>query len=407
MSRVRQPEVNIGTAGHIDHGKTTLLKALTGKWTDEHSEELKRGISIKLGYANCSVYKCLKCKGVEAYTTLPKCVKHNTDCVLQREISFVDAPGHETLMATMLSGAAIMDGCLFVIAANEKCPQPQTREHLMALQVIGVKKIIIVQNKIDLVDEKRAAESYREIKAFVKGTVADGAPIVPMSAQHNANLDVLLSYIEKHIPTPKRDLSKEPIMLVARSFDINRPGSLIDALKGGVLGGSIKQGELKEGDVVEIAPGIREGDTYTPIKTKIRSLSVADGRLESVKPGGSIGVGTELDPFVCKADKLAGSVVGLEGKVPKVWWKLVMDITLLDRIVGTKKEMSGSDLKTNEMVMINVWTAKTVGVCTSMHGKTMEVKLKLPVCIDAGEKVAISRKIENRWRLVGYGVIKG
>jgi translation initiation factor 2 subunit 3 len=406
MSKAKQPEVNIGTAGHIDHGKTTLLKALTGKWTDEHSEELKRGISIKLGYANCAIYKCPKCKGVESYTTLPKCIKHSADCTLQREVSFVDAPGHETLMATMLSGASIMDGALFVIAANEKCPQPQTREHLMALEVIGVKNIIIVQNKVDLVDEKRAVESYKEIQKFVKGTIAEKAPIVPMSAQHNANLDILLSHIEKFIPTPKRDLKKGPIMLVARSFDVNKPGDPIKKLKGGVLGGSIKQGELKKGDKVEISPGLKEGEGYRPIKTTVKSVNSANGPLDSAKPGGSIGLATELDPYLCKADKLAGNVIGLEGKTPKVWWKLLMEIKLLERVVGTQKEISSSELKTNEPIMINAWTAKTVGICTSIRGKIVEVNLKLPVCIEVGEKVAISRKIDNRWRLVGYGVIK-
>ena len=94
-------------------------------------------------------------------------------------------------MATMLSGAAIMDGAILVIAADEPCPQPQTREHLAAAEVSGIKNLIIVQNKIDIVDEKRALESYKEIKNFVKGTVAEKAPIIPISAQRGINIDVL------------------------------------------------------------------------------------------------------------------------------------------------------------------------------------------------------------------------
>jgi len=133
------PEVNIGTLGHVDHGKSTLVQALTGKWTSVHSEELKRGITIKLGYADATVYKCSKCNMLCTSESCPKCFEK---CEPIRTLSFVDAPGHETLMATVLSGTSLMDGILFVIAANEKCPQPQTREHLTALEVVGIKNVI-------------------------------------------------------------------------------------------------------------------------------------------------------------------------------------------------------------------------------------------------------------------------
>ena len=175
-----QPEVNIGMIGHVDHGKTTLTKAITGEWTDRHSEELKRGISIKLGYADVCFYKCPKCDGSQSYTTKKKCPHCDSKPELIRCGSFVDAPGHETLMATMLSGAAIMNGALLLIAANEKCPQPQTKEHLMALAISDVRNIIIVQNKIDIVTEEEALENYGQIKEFISGTVAEGAPIIPI-----------------------------------------------------------------------------------------------------------------------------------------------------------------------------------------------------------------------------------
>ncbi len=150
-----QPEVNIGVVGHVDHGKSTLTERLTGERTDRHSEEIKRGISIRLGYADMAIYKCPKDAEPAAFQNTEVCKTHNIKGELQRIVSFVDSPGHETLMATMLSGAAIMDGALLVIAANEDCPQPQTKEHLMALGIIGVDKIVIVQNKIDIVDPKR------------------------------------------------------------------------------------------------------------------------------------------------------------------------------------------------------------------------------------------------------------
>src|SRR3989344_8119194 len=159
------PELNIGTLGHVDHGKSTLVEALTGKWTASHSEELKRGITIKLGYADATIFRCEK---ENHFTTSAKCLAHNCDCTPERTVSFVDAPGHETLMATVLAGASLMDGVLFVIAANEKCPQPQTREHLVALSIAGIKNIVVVQTKIDLITKERALESYKEIKNFIK-----------------------------------------------------------------------------------------------------------------------------------------------------------------------------------------------------------------------------------------------
>src|SRR4030066_1831968 len=195
----KQPEVNIGTIGHVDHGKTTLVKALTGVWASRHSEELKRGITIKLGYADLPIYKCAKCETPRQYSTKSSCPYCNSEAEFVRAISFVDAPGHEALMATMLSVAAIMDGAILVIAADEPCPQPQTREHLAAAEVVGIKNLVIAQNKVDIVDEKRVHKNYDEIKKFVKGTVAEDAPIIPISAQRRVNIHVLLQAMEELI----------------------------------------------------------------------------------------------------------------------------------------------------------------------------------------------------------------
>lgn len=226
------PEVNIGLVGHVDHGKTSLTAALTGKWTDTHSEELKRGITIRLGYADATFYVCPRCRGHDKYGTTPKCIKCFSACKPTRTVSFVDAPGHETLMATVLSGAALMDGAFLIISANEPCPQPQTSEHLKALDIVGIRNIVVVQNKIDLVSKEEALRNHSEIRKFIKGSMAEKAPIIPVSAQQNINIDALVEAIEMHIPTPKRDESKPPLMLIARSFDVNRPGTLISSPEG-------------------------------------------------------------------------------------------------------------------------------------------------------------------------------
>ncbi|MHB1439871.1 MAG: translation initiation factor IF-2 subunit gamma [Cuniculiplasma sp.] len=403
-SPLPQPVVNIGMVGHVDHGKSTLTRALTGKKTDIHSEEIRRGISIKLGYADTPVYLCEN--GEKVYTN--KAINEN--CKLERVISFVDAPGHETLMATMLSGSSIMDGALLVIAANEKCPQPQTREHLTALDIMGIKHIIIIQNKIDLVTKERAVENYREIREFVKGSVAENAPVIPVSAYHNKNIDKVFNAIEEFIPSPKKSKDLEPLMYVARSFDINKPGLLPSQLKGGVLGGSLVQGTLKIGDEIEIAPGIQQTkgnkNVWENIFSEVSSLMAGSNSYEQIIPGGLSAVGTYLDPFLTKNDSLTGRVLGMAGKVPKVATFIVADSHLLNRVVGFDEEMKVEPIKTRESVMLTFGTSNTIGMISNAREDEIEITLRYPVAVQEGERISIGRRIANRWRLIGYGSVK-
>lgn len=400
------PEINIGMVGHVEHGKTSLLKSLTGKWTSTHSEEKKRGLTIRLGYSSITIYKCPK----EEFINSSKCVTHNTKGEAVRTISFVDAPGHEALMATMLSGASVMDAAILVIAANEKCPQPQTREHLMALNIMNIKNVIIVQNKIDLIDDAKAKESYNEIKNFLKGSIAESAPIIPMSALHDANLDVLLEAIQEFFKTPKRDLDKPPIMLVSRSFDVNKPGTKVPDLKGGVLGGILKQGKLKKGDEIIILPGIKneEGNktSWLSIKTSISSLFYENQEVNEVMPGGNFGMSTLLDPSIVKSDALAGSVVcTTKLMIPVFTENIELKPNLMKRVVGEAKELSLGDLHIGEAVMINGYTAKTMGTIIKANPQSVTLKLKLPIAIEKGASVALSRIVNNKWRLVGSAII--
>jgi translation initiation factor 2 subunit 3 len=398
------PEVNIGLVGHVDHGKTTLTQALTGKWTDTHSEEIKRGITIRLGYADASFYKCPKCKGTGAYGTTPKCMKCFSECKPLRTVSFVDAPGHETLMTTVLSGASLMDGALLLISAHEPCPQPQTREHLTTLDIVGIRNIVVVQNKIDLVTEEEALKNYKQIKAFLKGSVAENAPIVPVSAQHRINVDALVEAIEKAIPTPRRDPSKPPRMPIARSFDVNKPGTPLEKLKGGVLGGSLTQGKLKIGDEIEIRPGVRVDAKFKPVRTKVTGLQKSMVDMKEITPGGLLGVSTELDPSLTKSDRLGGNILGLPGKLPEVLEEISVKVSLLERVVGAKEELKVEPLKTGDMLMLTIGVLRTVGTVVSI-GKTTRITLKMPVCADKGERIAVSRQVLGRWRLIGWGEI--
>jgi translation initiation factor 2 subunit 3 len=403
------PGVNIGVVGHVDHGKTTLVSALTGVWTDRHSEEIKRGISIRLGYADATFFRCENNGSPEAYSTTPTSPVCGDKAVPFRTVSFVDAPGHETLMATMLSGSALMDGAMLVIAANEPCPQPQTKEHLMALSMVGIRKIVVVQNKIDVVTQKEAMAHFEQIRTFIRGTIADGAPIVPVSAQKKVNIGALVQALDTMIPEPERDPSPSPVMLIARSFDVNKPGSSWKDLKGGVIGGSLVRGILHDTDDLEIRPGlsmqVENRTRWEPIITKVTSIQTGSKRVTEATPGGLLGVGTKLDPALTKSDALAGQVAGLPGKLPPVWDRLRFQVTLMERVVGSESEVNVEPLRIKEPLMLSVGTAVTVGVVANARKDQIEVILKRPVCAEIGARIAISRQVAGRWRLIGMGVL--
>lgn len=401
-----QPSINIGTSGHVDHGKTTLIEAITGIWTSAHSEELRRGITIKVGYADAAFYKCQNCPPPVCYSTQPTCTNCGGQSELIRVVSFVDSPGHESLMANMLSGAALMDGSILVVAANEKVPQPQTREHLLALQVLGIQQIVIVQNKVDLTEYEKARDNYEDIKNFVKGSIAEQAPVIPVSAQHKLNIDALIEAIENTIKTPPRTNNAPAIMHVLRSFDINKPGIPIKQVKGGAIGGALVQGEFQIGDEIEIRPGFLEEkkSKYEPINSTIATLGTGAGIVERVRPGGLVAIGTKLDPTFIKSDSLIGSVVGKPNTLPKDVEDITVEVHLFDTAVGTQDMVKVEPVKVKESLRLNIGTAATVGTVTNSKDSKIEIKLKKPVCLIPKSRVAISRRIADRWRLIGAGM---
>ena len=395
MTTQKIQELNVGVVGHIDHGKTTLLSRLTGKFADTHSEELKRGITIKLGYAELIIYQDKNNFNTEKKG---KPVKY---------ISFIDAPGHEMLMATMLSGAAIIDSAILVIAANEGI-KPQTREHLMALQAKKISNIIIIQNKIDLISKEKSLENYKQIKKFMKGTIAENAQIIPISAQQNVNIDKLLKALSE-LPAPERDEKSKPIFLVARSFDINRPGSEIKNLKGGVLGGILKKGKLKVGDEIEIKPGLSEKKNnqfiYIPLKTKILSIYKGTESVKEITPGASISIETALDPYLTKTDSLTGCIVSTNGNLPEMTNKVKIKAEFFKEILGQEGHKKVEEIKTKEMLMLSVNTTITVGIVEKIKNNEIEFSLNIPIIALKGNNVGIARRVNNHWRLIGFGEI--
>ena len=423
----RQATINIGTIGHVAHGKSTLVKAISGVQTVRFKNELIRNITIKLGYANAKIYRCdgpreepgnYRSKGS---STPDEFEEDGKRWKLQRHVSFVDCPGHDILMATMLNGAAVMDAAMLLIAGNESCPQPQTSEHLAAVEIMRLKNIIILQNKVDLVTHENALKQHKEIKDFVSGTVADGAPIIPISAVLRFNIDVVCEYIARHLPIPTRVFTGFPRLIVIRSFDVNKPGTEVKDLRGGIAGGSILSGVLKNGEEIEVRPGIVSKDAdgnmkCCPIYSRIVTLYAEANDLTYAVPGGLIGVGTQIDPTLTRADRLVGQVLGLKDHLPDVFTEVEISYYLLRRLLGVKtqegsKQAKVTKLSKAEVLMINIGSVSTGGKVTkvfesekggSEKGECIaRILLTQPVCTQESEKIALSRRVDKHWRLIG------
>ena len=307
-----------------------------------------------------------------------------------------------------------MDAALLLIAGNESVPQPQTSEHLAAIEIMKLDKIIILQNKVDLMREEAALQHHQSIVKFVRGTPAAKSPIIPISAQLKFNIDGVLDAIVNTIPVPLRDFTQEPHMMVIRSFDVNKPGAEIDELKGGVAGGSILHGVLKLGDEVEIRPGIVTRDDKgalkcKPIFSRIVSLNSESNDLKYAVPGGLIGVGTRIDPTLCRADRLVGFVLGLKGRLPAIYSEIEVNFYLLKRLLGVRtadgKQAKVAKLTKNEVLMVNIGSTSTGAKVAAIRQDAAKLSLTSPACTNLGEKIALSRRIEKHWRLIGWATI--
>lgn len=434
----RQATINIGTIGHVSHGKTTVVRAISGVDTIRFTDEMKNNITMKLGYANAKIFKCSKCPEPQCYKSfgsekgdLVICdnkitneegaeVRCEEKLELLRHISFVDCPGHDNLMAIMLTGAAVMDAALLLVAGNIRCPQPQTSEHFTAVEIMNLDRIIILQNKIDLIYGKEGAamENYKEIRDFIKGTRVENSPIVPISAQFKYNIDVVLQYLVNFIPVPIRDLTSSPRFMVVRSFDVNKPGYNIDELTGGIAGGSILRGVLKVGDEIEFRPGFvskdpETGETkYNPIVSTIVSMNAEKNDLLYAIPGGLIGLGLNIDPSLTKRDNLVGNLMGHRGQLPDIYLELDIKFVLFSRLLGVRMDNQADNvvrgITKQEILLINVGTTSTGCKVVNLSTKesTIKVELNKAVCTSIGDKVALSRRINNKFRLIGWGQIK-
>lgn len=415
-----QPTINIGMIGHVSHGKTTVVKAITGTNTIKYKSEKEKNITIKLGYANAKIFVCDSDQHhMNRYLSRPSNSPDEFPCpdpgcsgtmTLVRHVSFVDCPGHNVLMSTMLNGVSIMDAALILVAANTACPQPQTQEHLAAVEIMGLDNLIVLQNKIDLVSEHKALENYHEIQQFVGETVGQHAPVIPISAQFGYNIDLICETIVKKVNIPEIDIGAAAKMIVLRSFDINRPHTGVEELKGGVIGGSIVRGLLSIGDEIEIRPGLLAKNTitgevtHTPLKTRIVSLRSDENNLAHAISGGLIAIGTTLDPTLTKGDRLVGHILGKVGQLPEVYTNFVAEYKLLRFVLGSQNERVAK-LSIGEILMINIGAFSVQGQVTAVSRSDIAVRLAMPACFEMQTSFTMSRRLASRWRLIGKGQI--
>lgn len=402
-----QPTINIGVIGHVAHGKSTFTKSMTGVKTQKFSSEQERNITIHIGYANTKIFMD---KSGNLHTTKSNVTKLNDDddipMTLIRHVSFVDCPGHEAFMSNMISGSAIMDCCVLVIASNDKIPQPQTYEHLQAVENVDIKDFIILQNKVDLIDIKDNEKVHKNIKSFIKGTKAEDAKIIPSSIQYNINKEEILKSLVQ-IPIFDRNINSPARMIIIRSFDINKAHTEYDKIMGGVVGGSLISGVLKKDDIVELRPGfiIKDNDNtykFKPIISTVRSLQSDTSKMEYALPGGLVGICLDVDPSITKSNGMIGQMVGHIGTLPDVYSAIKLEYKELKRYDNIDETF-----KTNEKLLISVnsMNINCKIIQKKIRKNWIKVQLDKPVCVLKDQKVAIFKNVDSKWQLVAKSVI--
>jgi translation initiation factor 2 subunit 3 len=421
----QQPIINIGMLGHVANGKSTIVKCITGKSTQQHSDEKKQNITIKLGYSNGKIFSCPTCPAPQKYQPSPsstlklECNHCGTLMKLERHISFVDCPGHNMLTTTMLSGTSVMNCAILVESvANEKVPSPQTIEHLGALELSGINDVLVCMNKLDLVHKMEANRKISDLKEFLKGTIAEKSPVIPIVAnrglpskddvKHGSNIDILCEYICRWFPLPTVDLISKPKMIIIRSFNTNKPQTDIKELAGGIVGGSLLKGILKLGDRIEIRPGVYKKDikdnwVITPIVSTITNMQSEQHKLTEVIAGGLIGLSLLVDPSLTINDCLAGHTLGLYHELPHVYSIIDIEYQSMNILVSRSK------LKVGDVVVIN-HNASNVSckiINISREKKKRFATLELitrPICASIKDRICLCKK-DDGWKIIGVGSI--
>ena len=324
----------------------------------------------------------------------------NGEFLLNDLLCVHNCPGHHGLMVTMLNGTCVMDYSILVESVNNvSIPSPQTMEHLNATTVTGVKNKIVCVNKLDLINRDEAEKKIRSFKKKLVGTIAEKSPIIPVVASRNLNVDILSEHIA-NLPIPSRSFDpRDTRMYVIRSFNINKPGTSIPNLSGGVIGGSILDGILKKNMNVVVKPGyiykVGESWAYKQLNARIVSIHSEKNNLDSAVPGGLIGVQLDIDPGLCSNDKLSGNILIPEENASM--YDVYDTITVEYIPFGTKNR-----LDVNMRVSLNVNADNKMGIITNIQDNHITIKTSDPTCLKVGDSVTISN-IDDGLKVMGKG----
>jgi translation initiation factor 2 subunit 3 len=414
-----QAIMNVGMIGSVSNGKSSIVYKLTGIKTQKHSDEQKKNITMKLGYANTKIYKCETCpssyQATSSNINAIACPICNSNMLLKTHISLVDCPGHHQLMATMLNGTCVMDSTILVESAySTDFPSQQTKEHLQAIQMIGLKTPITCLNKLDIVPKDVCLQKLETLRNFTKNM---NTTIIPTSANLNINMDIVCEYIcnlitfdeQKNIERYNDNLK----MIVIRSFNINKQDVPINELQGGVIGGSIVKGTLRVGDNITLLPGIlyKNHDEislkkwqYRPITSVVQSINSEKTSLTYAVSGGLIGVQLLLDPSLTAQDHLIGSIVVKDYTVNhKVYERIKVLIKLVDNkvvVINVHDVLFINHNAVNINAIVNKITINKKG-----H-KVYELELEKPICVELKEVITISKNLgSDSFEIVGLGKI--
>jgi len=342
---VSEPQrVVLGTAGHIDHGKTALVRALTGVDTDRLPEERARGITIDLGFAELVGPEDLR-------------------------MGVVDVPGHEDFVRTMVAGATGMDLVLLVVAADEGV-MPQTREHLDIVRLLDVPALVVALTKCDLVEEEWTAMVEEDVRALLDGSRYEGAPVVRTSIRSEQGVGPLRQVLEAVARGTGRRRADDLLRLpVDRTFTVQGTGT--------VATGTLWSGSLSIGDRVMIAPGTDEA--------RVRTLQVHGSSVDVARAGERTAVGLAgLD----RADVVRGSALVTPGRWPSSRMLTVRAEVLPD---------GGWILEHGQRVRVLIGTAETLARCAILEGSRVapggtgwvQLRLEEPVVARAGDRAVL------------------
>ena len=380
-----KPHVNIGTIGHVDHGKTTLTAAITKRQAD-------KGLAKFEAYADIDKAPEERERGITINTAH---VEYETD---KRHYAHVDCPGHADYVKNMITGAAQMDGAILVVSAADG-PMPQTREHILLSRQVGVPKIVVYMNKCDQVDDPELLDLVEmEIRDLLTqyGFDGDNTPFIFGSAlkalegdpKYEAKIDELLDAVDEYIPTPERDTDKPFLMSIEDVFTITGRGTVVT--------GRVERGQLKLNDEVEIV-GLH--DTK---KTVVTGIEMFRKQLDYAEAGDNAGV---LLRGISREEVQRGQVLAKPGSVTP-------HTTFECEVYVLSKEEGGrhTPFFTNYRPQFYFRTTDVTGVVTLPEGTEMvmpgdnvkmHVELIAPIALEEGTKFSI----REGGRTVGAGIV--